>query len=74
MISDAAFARIDMEFWYYAGASVPPPSFGTESVDVITVSGTEAAVPEPSTYMFMLCGCLGLTAMQLRRRRATSHA
>ncbi len=71
--SDAALGRIDMEFWFYAAAVFPPPFFGTESVDLISVSGTEAAVPEPSTYMFILSGCLGLTLMRRRRRRTASQ-
>ena len=47
---------------------------GTMRFDMVTISGSVAAVPEPESYAMLLAGLAALAGVVRRKRRAASPA
>lgn len=72
--SSSPIARVDLMFWYYPFNGAEGVSFfGTESIDSVTISGSPAVVPEPSTMLLMAAGLGCVAGVRLRRRPGDGH-
>jgi hypothetical protein len=68
--SSSPIERVDLTFWYYAydNVSYGTSFFGTESIDSVSITGSVAAVPEPSSMLLVSAGMGCLAVVRLRRR------